>query len=118
MNQFDEHGFYTREWAEANIPGFNELGSCCQQEVLLFPELPVPCLLKREPEFVPELPLIVPTYEPQKYHGHGGAAAGGVLVGGGYPDHHSVPEPSAALLLIPLLVAVAIYRSIRGQRHA
>ena len=56
MDKYDEHGFYTREWAEENIPGFRDLGPCCQQEVLLFPDVPVPCITPELDIPKPELP--------------------------------------------------------------
>lgn len=118
MDKFDSHGFYTREWASANIDGFDQLGSCCQQEVLLFPEMPIPCLLRREPEFNPDPLAVDPLMvsKPASYGGAGGAALLGLPFlpdGGGGSYHSGVPSPATGGLLLTALVAILIARRIR-----
>ena len=110
MSKYDEHGFYTREWAEQNIPGFTELGTCCQQEVLLFPDVSVPCLASLELDIpAPVIPAFSPeSFNKPRHHGPGVLLVGGG--GGGYNPPKSVPEPATGLLLLVLLLGMVALR--------
>jgi len=110
MNRLDEHGFMTREWAEANVPGFSELGSCCQQEVLLFPEIQVPCLAKLDPQYVPEVPVVPPLWEHHDYVYSPGTLVAYSDWGGGGSSTHGVAAPGSFWLVLFALFFVAFFR--------
>ena len=101
MRKYDEHGFYTYEWAEANVPGFSELDPCCQQQVLLFPEMPVVCL--PVVRYTPPIPSFDAPPEGQLWAGLVVAPEYGALP-------QAVPAPAGGLLLLLGLAALALLR--------
>lgn len=115
MTKFDNHGFMTREWASATVPGFDGLDPCCQQLITLFPNVPHQCsLVPSVAGFEPQVSLDVPTFVVSKLPKTAGGALGtGVLVGGGHSSKPaSVPEPATGLLLAGALLAVMIARRL------
>lgn len=123
--KYDEHGFYTYEWASDNIEGFDQLGKCCQQEILLFPNVPVPCLMDREEAHEPD-PLAVDPFLIGSTSSYGGGAGGSGIGPGaallgvpflfhsdGSAGYHSVPEASVSVLLLTGLIALWIMRKKR-----
>lgn len=121
--KYDDFGFLNHDWAEANVEGFTDLGSCCQQLLVLFPEIPHRCA-----DIVKEDPLPVPAFVFQEGKTHyaaggiaGGAAGGAALAtvllpgggGAGYKPPASVDEPPVAALVAVLLVAAILLKIFR-----
>jgi hypothetical protein len=122
--KYDEFGFLNQEWASTNIEGFDDLGSCCQQLLVLFPDIPHRCsdIIKDTPTPIPS--FVLP--EGTETYGGGvggvsgyGPAAGALLVGGlllpsdGDSNYNpnppvSVNEPFTGLLMATSLIVVTI----------
>jgi hypothetical protein len=119
MNKLDQQGFITAEWASMNIDGFDDLDPCCQQLVLLFPDVPVDCASTGlqgaskppTPAFILDPSQVTMGIPPALAL----LPAGILLAGGGgdsgSPPPVSVPEPGAGMLLLLALGVSLLVRS-------